>query len=192
VARDLRPDLGLAPGTPILLYQGSIQENRGIEPAIDAVELLDGVVLVIVGYGYYRNSLEDMVKKRGLADRVRFFGPIPNDELLHWTASADVGLCNIVNASLSYYTTLPNKLFEYMMSEVPILGSDSPGIGVVVDETGTGEIVDPVDPQSLATATEKILADPEPYRAACRVASERYNWEVESRALLGVYERLGA
>jgi glycosyltransferase involved in cell wall biosynthesis len=63
---------------------------------------------------------------------------------------------------------------------------------VVVDETGTGEIVDPVDPQSLATATEKILADPEPYRAACRVASERYNWEVESRALLGVYERLGA
>jgi glycosyltransferase involved in cell wall biosynthesis len=192
VARDLRPDLGLAPGTPILLYQGSIQENRGIEPAIDAVELLDGVVLVIVGYGYYRNSLEDMVNKRGLADRVRFFGPIPNDELLHWTASADVGLCNIVNASLSYYTTLPNKLFEYMMSEVPILGSDSPGIGVVVDETGTGEIVDPVDPQSLATATEKILADPEPYRAACRVASERYNWEVESRALLGVYERLGA
>lgn len=192
VPRDLRPGLGLAPGTPILLYQGSIQENRGIEPAIDAMELLDGVVLVIVGYGYYRNSLEDMVNKRGLADRVRFFGPIPNDELLHWTASADVGLCNIVNASLSYYTTLPNKLFEYMMSEVPILGSDSPGIGAVVEETGTGEIVDPVDPQSLATATEKILADPEPYRAACRVASERYNWEVESRALLGVYERLGA
>ncbi len=40
-ARDLRPELGLAPDTKILLYQGSIQENRGIEPAIDAVELLD-------------------------------------------------------------------------------------------------------------------------------------------------------
>lgn len=190
VARDLRTPLGLPDGTPLLLYQGSIQENRGIEPAIDAIELLDDVVLVIVGYGYYRDVLEDRVADRGLGDRVRFFGPIPNHELLHWTASADVGLCNIVNASLSYYTTLPNKLFEYMMAEVPVLGSDSPGIGRVVEETGTGEIVDPVDPESLAAATRKILADPEPYRAACRIARERYNWDVESSRLIEVYERL--
>ena len=187
VPRDLRPELGLPPGTPLLLYQGSIQENRGIEPAIDAIDLLDGVVLVVVGYGYYRDALEDVVAARGLQERVRFFGPIPNDELLHWTASADVGLCNIVNSSISYYTTLPNKLFEYMMAEVPVLGSDSPGIGTVVTETGVGEVVDPVDPGSLAAATRKILADPAPYRAACRQARGRYNWEVESRRLLEVY-----
>lgn len=191
VARDLRPELGLDPGTPILLYQGSIQENRGIEPAIEAVPLLEDVVLVIVGYGYYRDALEDLVARRGLSDRVRFFGPIPNRDLLHWTASADVGLCNIVNASLSYYTTLPNKLFEYMMAEVPVLGSDSPGIGRVVEETGVGEVVDPVDPESLAAATRKILADPAPYQAACRQARERYNWDVEAENLLGVYRRLG-
>ena len=189
--RDLREPLGLSPGTPIVLYQGSIQENRGIEPAIDAVELLDDVVLVIVGYGYYRDALEELVRRRNLGDRVRFFGPIPNHELLHWTASADVGLCNIVNASLSYYTTLPNKLFEYMMAEVPVLGSDSPGIGKVVRETGVGEVVDPVDPADLAAATMKILSDPEPYRSACRKARQRYNWRVESQKLLEVYARLG-
>jgi glycosyltransferase involved in cell wall biosynthesis len=190
VPRDLRPELGLPAGTPLLLYQGSIQENRGIEPAIDAIDLLDGVVLVVVGYGYYRDSLEEMVAARGLEGRVRFFGPIPNDELLHWTASADVGLCNIVNSSISYYTTLPNKLFEYMMAEVPVLGSDSPGIGRVVEETGVGEVVDPVDPGSLAAATRTILSDPEPYRAACRRARDRYNWDVESRGLLDVYRRI--
>ncbi len=192
VPRDLRPELGLPAGTPLLLYQGSIQENRGIEAAIDAVVLLDDVVLVIVGYGYYRDALEEMVSKRGLADRVRFFGPVPNEDLLHWTASSDVGLCNIVNASISYYTTLPNKLFEYIMAEVPVLGSDSPGIGKVVAETGVGEVVDPVDPESLAAATRKILADPEPYRAACRAAQERYNWQVESRHLLDVYRELSS
>src|SRR5690606_23306255 len=136
VPRHLRPELGLAPGTPLMPHQGSIHENRGIVPAIDAVERLDDVVLVIVGYGYYRDALEEMVARRSLGRKVRFFGPIPNHELLHWTASADVGLCNIVNSSLSYYTTLPNKLFEYMMAEVPVLGSDSPGIGKVVAETG--------------------------------------------------------
>src|SRR5690606_41341432 len=62
---------------------------------------------------------------------------------------------------ICYYTTLPNKLFEYVMAEVPVLGSDSPGIGKVVAETGVGEVVDPVDPVSLADATRKILADPE-------------------------------
>ncbi|MGA7272644.1 MAG: glycosyltransferase family 4 protein [Acidimicrobiia bacterium] len=190
-ARDLRPELNLAPNAKILLYQGSIQENRGIEPAIDAVELLDDVVLVIVGYGYYRDELQDLVADRALGNRVRFYGPVPNDELLHWTASADVGLCNIVNASISYYTTLPNKLFEYVMAEVPVLGSDSPGIGKIVEETGVGEVVDPVDPHSLAAATTKILADPEPYREACRRARKRYNWDVESHKLLEVYERLG-
>src|SRR5690606_11461563 len=91
---------------------------------------------------------------------------------------------------ICYYTTLPNKLFEYVMAEVPVLGSDSPGIGKVVAETGVGEVVDPVDPVSLADATRKILADPEPYRDACRIARERYNWDVESKNLLEVYARL--
>lgn len=76
------------------------------------------------------------------------------------------------------------------MAEVPVLGSDSPGIGRVVAETGVGEVIDPVDPEAIAAATRKILADPEPYRAACRRARNRYNWQVESEKLLSVYERL--
>ncbi|MDP3984060.1 MAG: glycosyltransferase [Acidimicrobiia bacterium] len=187
---DLRSHLGIAPGRPILLYQGSIQENRGIEPAIEAITLLDDAVLVVIGYGYYRTALESMVAKRGLGDRVRFFGPIPNRELLAYTATADIGLCNIVNSSLSYYTTLPNKLFEYIMAGIPVIGSDSPEIGRVVKETGVGEVADPVDPASLATAAKTILANPAPYRAATRTATARYNWGVESERLLGVYRRL--
>jgi glycosyltransferase involved in cell wall biosynthesis len=185
--QDMRGELGLPPGTPIMLYQGSVQENRGIEPAIDAVTLLDGVVLVIVGYGYFRRPLEIEVRERGLADRVKFFGTIPNDELLGWTAAADVGLCNIVNASLSYYTTLPNKLFEYIMAEVPVIGSDSPEIGRVIREEGVGEVCDPVDPEALAEAARRILADPEPYRAATRRARERYHWGIEQQKLLDLY-----
>ncbi len=187
---DLRGELGIPPTAAILLYQGSIQENRGIEPAIDAVTLLEDVVLVIVGYGYHRPTLEAEVRKRGLTDRVKFFGPIPNNELLRWTAAADIGLCNIVNSSLSYYTSLPNKLFEYIIAGIAVIGSDSPEIGRIVAEEGVGEVADPVDPEDLARATRTILADMEKYRTATKTAALKYNWGIEEQKLLDVYGRL--
>ncbi len=188
--RDLRGELGIPGDAPILLYQGSIQENRGIEPAIDAITLLPKAVLVVVGYGYYRPVLEADVRKRDLADRVKFFGPIPNDELLGWTAAADIGMCNIINSSLSYYTSLPNKLFEYIIAGIAVIGSDSPEIGRVVSETGVGEVADPADPESLANAARLILGDLDRYKAATGPAAQRYNWGNEAKKLLGVYRGL--
>ncbi|MGA9597824.1 MAG: glycosyltransferase family 4 protein [Acidimicrobiia bacterium] len=188
--RDLRGELGIPADAPILIYQGSIQENRGIEPAIDAVTLLGKAVLVVVGYGYYRPELEADVRKRGLTDRVKFFGPIPNDELLQWTAAADIGMCNIVNSSLSYYTSLPNKLFEYIIAGIAVIGSDSPEIGRIVKEEGVGEVADPSDPESLANAARLILSDLGKYRAATRAAAQKYNWGIEELKLLALYHGL--
>jgi glycosyltransferase involved in cell wall biosynthesis len=185
--QDLRAELDIAADAPILLYQGSIQENRGIEPAIDAITLLEDVVLVVVGYGYHRPALEADVKKRGLRARVKFFGPIPNNELLAWTAAADIGLCNIVNSSLSYYTCLPNKLFEYIIAGIAVIGSDSPEIGRIVMEEGVGEVADPIDPEDLARATRIILSDLDRYRAATRPAAQKYNWAIEEQKLLSIY-----
>jgi glycosyltransferase involved in cell wall biosynthesis len=188
----LHSALGIEPDRRIVVYQGSIQENRGIEPAIEAVRTMEGVVLVIIGYGYYRPALERYVVEEGLSDRVKFFGPIPNDELLSYTASADIGLCNIVNSSVSYYTSLPNKLFEYAMAGIPVVGSDSPEIGRIVIEEGIGETCDPIDPAALATAMATILGNPARYEAGLAQAAERYNWEVEEKKLTGLYGALEA
>ncbi len=190
VPQDLRGELNIPDDAPILLYQGSIQENRGIEPAIDAITLLPKAVLVVLGYGYHRPALEADVRKRGLTDRVKFFGPIPNDELLGWTAAADIGMCNIVNSSLSYYTSLPNKLFEYIIAGIAVIGSDSPEIGRIVQEEGVGEVADPIAPESLAEAARLILSDLDRYRAATKPAAEKYNWGIEEQKLLAIYEGL--
>lgn len=190
---DLRSTLAISDAQRIVVYQGSIQENRGIEPAIEALTGLEDTVLVIIGYGYHRPALETLVRKRKLADRVRFFGPLPNRELLFYTASADIGLCNIVNSSLSYYTTLPNKLFEYMLAGIPVIGSDSPEIGRVVTEEQIGVTCDPEDPEALAAAARSILDHPEAaarFRKNTRRALHRYNWEVEQQTLLELYDEV--
>lgn len=190
--RDLRQELDISPTDRILLYQGSIQENRGIEQAIEATLQLDDAVMVVVGYGYHRPTLEKMVRERGLDDRVKFFGPIPNHELVAWTAGADIGMANIINSSVSYYTSLPNKLFEYIMAGVAVIGSDSPEIGRIVSETGVGEVADPADADALAAAARTILDDIEGYRARTPDAARQYNWSVEEQKLLALYEELVA
>ncbi|MGI9642980.1 MAG: glycosyltransferase family 4 protein [Acidimicrobiia bacterium] len=189
-AADLRRELDIAPGQSVVIYQGSIQENRGIEPAIDAVAELNDVTLVVIGYGYHRPALETLVRDRGLDDKVLFFGPVPNDQLISYSASADVGLANIVNSSVSYHTSLPNKLFEYVMAGIPVVGSDSPEIGRVIKEQNIGEVCDADDPTALAQAIGIVLEDPARYDAALSTTSRRYNWNVEQNVLVRLYDTL--
>ncbi len=190
---DLHEKLAIPQDQRILIYQGSIQEFRGIEESIEAATLLQNCVLVVVGYGYHRPALEEMVRTWGLTDKVKFFGPIPNDELLFYTASADVGMCVIRGNSLSYRWSLPNKLFEYMMAGIPVVASDYEEMGRVVKETGVGTVCNPDDPESIAEAVRAIVDDPEAnarFRAATRAAICTYNWGEEQKVLLGLYERL--
>jgi glycosyltransferase involved in cell wall biosynthesis len=190
---DLHEQLAIPADKRILLYQGSIQEHRGIEENIDALDMLDRCVLVVIGYGYYRPALEEMVRRRDLTESVKFFGPIPNDELLYYTASADVGLCVIQGKSLSYRWSLPNKLFEYMMAGIPVVASDYEEMGRVVREEGVGTVCDPEDPASIAAAVRAIVDHPEAearYRAATAQASRKYHWGEEAKVLLAIYERL--
>ncbi|MGH8936382.1 MAG: glycosyltransferase family 4 protein [Acidimicrobiia bacterium] len=191
---DLRAKLGIPAHQRVLVYQGSIQENRGIEQTIEAVTRLEDCVLVVIGYGYHRPALEALVRERGLEKSVRFFGPVPNDLLISYTASGEVGMCPIINSSLSYYHSLPNKLYEYLMAGVPIVASDFPEMGGLVREEQVGEVCDPSDPVSIAEAVRRVIDDPEAaarYRENAREAVDRYNWSAERQRLLEVYQDLG-
>jgi glycosyltransferase involved in cell wall biosynthesis len=193
VGWDLHERLAIPADQRILLYQGSIQEHRGIEENIEAVTMLDRCVLVVIGYGHHRPALEEMVRNRGLTELVRFFGPIPNDELLYYTATADVGLCVIQGESLSYRWSLPNKLFEYLMAGIPVVASDYEEMGRVVREEGVGAVCDPADPASIAAAVSEIIDHPEAEarcRAAAREAGRKYHWGEEAKVLLALYNRL--
>ncbi len=188
---NLHREAGLGEGMSLLVYQGTIQEHRGLEAAVEALTRLDDVGLVIIGWGHHRPAIEKLVERVGVGDRVRFLGPVPYEDLLDYTAGATVGLCNIVGASLSYRTALPNKLFEYFMAGLPVIGSEGTEIAPIIDETGAGIAVPPEDPDAIAGATRAILADLDKYSAAAVAASRRYHWGVEEAKLLGLYGDLG-
>lgn len=191
----LRDRLGIDADRRILLYQGLMHEDRGITVALDALPLLsDAFVFVAIGAGAGAARFTRTIAHRRLGHRAFHVPEVPHHELAPLTASADYGLSLIQNTSESYYLSAPNKLFEFMRAGLPVVASDFPEVRRILDLGDVGEAVDPADPAQVAAAIGRLEADPARRDAirdtAHRLLRERYNWQLQSAKLLGIYERL--
>ena len=123
----LRRLLCLGPNVRIALYQGGVQPDRQLNRLISAALFLErDIVIVMMGRsaGETQAQLEALIASEGVADRVKIIPPVPYEELLDWTASADIGLIIYTPGySLNVQTCLPNKLFEFLMAGLPVLAS---------------------------------------------------------------------
>jgi len=189
----LRDKLGIPTGRTIILYQGAIAFNRGLEVCIQSLQYVGtDVDLVALGDGRARGALEALAAELDLSDRVHFPGYVPLAELLAFTASADVGLSLIQNTCQSYYFTLPNKIMEYLMAGLPIVASDFPEMRRVIQKHQVGYLVsDPSSPQEVAATITKTITDRERYRQMrlnAHRAAEVLNWENERKKLIALYD----
>ena len=191
----IRQALGLAPETAVVLYQGGLMTGRGIEQCMEAITLVPGAVLCLLGFGRLRETLEATASQPRYGGRVRFLEPVPPEALLAMTASADVSVMAIQPGSINHRYTTPQKLFESMAAGIPVVASDLPGMATIVRETGVGRLCDPTDPASIATAIHAILDAPADERERLRarileVAHARVSWETQVGTLLAVYREL--
>lgn len=178
---DLRKLFGFPENSLILLYQGVILKGRGLHKLISLLPAMDGLCLVILGDGDLRPELENYVSELQMKERVKFTGTISQNELLSYTASADIGCVLIENISRSYYYALPNKLFEYIAVGIPVLASNLPQMVQIIDEYGVGKYVDPENRQEIIDTIE-LLRNPElrkVIKANTIIAHQRLNWDSE-------------
>ncbi len=190
----IRGALGLPATVSIVLYQGGLMSERGIEQGMAAILEVPAAVLVLMGFGSGSEDIIGLAGSPRYADRVRVIPPVAPAELLDWTASSDVMLMAIQPTSLNHRFTTPNKLWEAIAAGVPVVASDLPGMAAVVRETGCGELVDPTDPAAIAggirTILESSATEREALRARCRAAGAVYAWERQTDVLFGLYRRL--
>jgi glycosyltransferase involved in cell wall biosynthesis len=198
VASDrIRVTLGIEAERPVVLYQGGLSVDRGVEELVAAAtspRLMElGAAVVFMGYG----RLETFVAQ-AVADhpgRVYLLPAVRPDDLLPWTASADVCFVGQPPRTLNQRMNLPNKLFEAIMAGVPVVVSQGNEQCRLTSAEGIGVCTDIDDPAAIAAACATLLAAPieerRALRAHCRaVALERYTWERTSAGLVALYRRL--
>ncbi len=189
----IREQLGLAPERKVVLYQGWMSEGRGLENLVRSARLLvDGAVVVFMGYGEYEEILREMAsaEPEGL---VHFIPAVPQRDLLAYCASADLGVIPYQAVDLNNYYTSPNKLFDFIQAGLPIVASDLPYLRKVIVSDGLGMVAKLDSPQAYASAINGLLTRPAEAAGVrenlLRVAPQ-YTWEAQGRKLVEVYERL--
>jgi len=152
----------------IILYQGSINTGRGLELMIDTMPLLKNCLFVIIGDGDVLYLLKKQVNNLNLNDKVIFLGKILPENL----------------------PNLPNKIFDYIQSKIPVLASDLPVIKSLFDEFKVGEILVNRDPRNLAQIIEKMILEKDSYQEQLIKAADIYIWENESEKLKEIFKNL--
>lgn len=189
---DLHGILGLPKDEKILLYQGGIQAGRGLEKLVDAYPLFNEGTLVFIGDGKIKDSLVQTVKERNLEDGIRFIPKVPVRDLPKYTKNAYLAFQVLNNINFNHWSASSNKLFEYMMNEVPVVACNFPEIEKVVEESEVGVTIDPHKPEEIAKGVNYLLENPDKrseFSANCKNARKKYNWEIEQKYLLEVYEK---
>ena len=132
----LREFAGLENSDILFLYQGLIDQGRGVELLLNAFrDAPKDRHIVFMGYGSLVESVKVFAQRY---PNIHFHPAVQPQELPIYTSSADVGLSIIENVSLSYYYCVPNKVFEYLCCGVPMIVSDFPEMAALVDAEKCG------------------------------------------------------
>ncbi len=186
----LRSTFPVEEGHCLFLYQGLLSKGRGCELALQSIAAVPNAALVFLGDGPLKAQLESQRASLNLETRVFFHDFVAPDDLLSVTASADVGLCLIEDVSLSYRYSLPNKLFEYLMAGVPVLGSHFPEITRVVKGYGVGRS-SALTVSAVSEAMSALVQAPDDRALmASRTGSvfeDEFNWAQASERFITVY-----
>ncbi len=158
-----RAALGVA--GPLLVTAGALLERKGQAFAIEALKMLPGTTLLLVGDGPDRGRLERLAE--GLP--VRFLGTRPHAELPGLLAAADVMVLPTRSEGLA------NVWVEALACGTPVVTCDVGGAREVFDDPAYGRLV-PRDPAAIAGAVSDLLAEPRSPEAV-RKGALRFSWE---------------
>ncbi len=182
-----RKKFNIRPDQKIFLYQGMLGPGRGLENIIEAFgnRKNDHAVLVIMGQG----KLENWVKEETIKNPLLFHHPyVPYQEIPKYTGSADVGLNTAINNCLNHYYCLPNKIFEYIQSELPILTNDLQDCSALINTYGVGSIIHEFTPKGINDAIDEMLhLNLDELHLNLKKAKEHLHWDEEKKILQKAY-----
>ena len=187
-----REELQMPTDKTVLIWQGSgLNEERGGEEIVEAMQSLPYCHLFIVGTGTIIPKLKEMTQTLNLQDRISFKPRQTPENLFNYTALADIGLSLDKDVSANAHFSLPNKIFEYIKAGTPLVVSDLPERVRIVKHYDVGIVAETVTPAAIVAAV-KSLSDSDKLAQChenCRSAAQELTWENEEKVLEDIYSR---
>jgi glycosyltransferase involved in cell wall biosynthesis len=180
----IRQAVGLPSSTRVVVFQGRLGPNLGLDEAAEAILLVPDAALVLIGFGrwFERSRVRDAEPR--FAGRHFTLPAVHPDALLEWTASADAAVVPLPPVSANQRAATPNKLWEAIAAGTPVVvGPGLPVMADLVRRLDLGAIAASLTPSDLAAAIRSVV-DVEPAAAAERrrriaaVAAREFSWLV--------------
>jgi len=196
VIRNLPVEKELAVNRPIekkaFLYQGAINEARGLEALVEAMNYVDAE-LHLYGDGNIDEEIKDLIRRRGLEKKVIMKGKILPAELHLVTQHAYAGINLVEPAGLNQLYSLSNKFFDYIQAGIPQLTMNFPEYKKINDTYQVAVLTSTINVKDVADKLNLLLNDEALYQNLknnCMMARNVFSWQAEEPKLLEFYKTL--
>lgn len=180
--KDVHQKLKIPYQKKILVYQGLVEEGRGIEDLCEAILVQDHWHLLIIGSG----PAEQELRQKYAQDSIHWLGRLPYGESLEWIAGSSAGAVYIRDLGLSFRHCLPGKVFEYAHCALPLLISPLPDLQAFLAAEPIGTVPQDWSKAALLQSLEDLRLGLMEGRwsAQLKQLPQRLNWENEGKILL--------
>jgi glycosyltransferase involved in cell wall biosynthesis len=188
----LHPLIIVKPGERFILYQGAVNEARGLEYLIPAMQWINSR-LIICGDGNFMKQLKKIIAEYKLEEKVELKGMLPPDQLQQIAQKAYIAVAVPEKEGLNQYLALPNKFFDYIHSGLPQVTVNYPEYQKINRQFEVGILLDDISPERIAAAVNNLLADNVLYyklQKNCLKAREVLNWQQEEKKIISFYQAI--
>ena len=177
-----------------LAHIGRLDKTRSCFEILSAMETISHKNCRLIIAGMFPES---QTEKRCMMyngwKKVDFQGWLSRKEVANILANVRAGLV-LFHPGPNNTESQPNKLFEYMSAGIPVIASDLPLWKKIIGDAQCGLLVDPLQPKAIAKAIDWLLDHPKEAeqmgKNGRKAVVEQYNWEIESKTLLNLYNEL--
>lgn len=186
-----KKELGIPENKKVILYQGSVNVDRGLLEAIEAMQFVNDAVLLVVGDGDILEQVKARTLELKFEEKVVFRKKVPFEELWNYTSYADLGISLDKDTNINYKYSLPNKIFDFVHAGVPVLASDLVEIRKIFSVYEIGTLIQTHDSRQIAERINFMLSDPEKRKVWAEEApraSQELCWQNEEKVLLDIFQ----
>ena len=171
-------------GELVIGYVGRVVEQKGLRTLVEALVRLpsSGWKLIVIGSGPFEQSFDELVRERGLADRVSRLGYVSHEVTPRYLAALDV-LVLPSETQPNWKEQFGRVIMEALACGVPVIGSDSGEIPTLINASGGGRIFPERNSAALAEVLQQMIND-EQLRRSC--ADTGYAWTIKNVSLAAV------